>query len=62
MPTALVEADQVADSDEELLDFLQFMAGEADNPRPFSPSQPSLHLRLEDGSRLAAARTTGRRC
>ena len=52
--------DPVADSDEELLDFLQFMASRADNPRPFSPSQPSLHLRLEDGSRLAAAQDTAR--
>lgn len=56
----LVEADPVADSDDELLDFLQFMAGRVDNPRPFSSSQPSLHLRLEDGSRLAAARDTAR--
>ena len=56
----LSEADPVADSDEELLDFLQFMASRADNPRPFSPSQPSLHLRLEDGSRLAAAQDTAR--
>lgn len=56
----LAEADPVADSDEELLDFLQFLAARADNPRPFSASQPSLHLRLEDGSRLAAARDTAR--
>jgi len=56
----LVEADPVADSDEELLDFLQFMAARAENPRPFSSSQPSLHLRLDDGSRLAAARDTAR--
>ena len=57
---SLTEADPVADSDEELLDFLQFLAARADNPRPFSSSQPSLHLRLEDGSRLAAARDTAR--
>jgi len=56
----LVEADPVADSDDELLDFLQFLAARAANPRPFSSSQPSLHLRLEDGSRLAAARDTAR--
>ena len=56
----LAEADPVADSDEELLDFLSFLAARAENPRPFSPSQPSLHLRLEDGSRLAAARDTAR--
>jgi len=56
----LVEAEPVADSDEELLDFLSFLAARADNPRPFSSSQPALHLRLEDGSRLAAARDTAR--
>ena len=56
----LLEADPVADSDEELLDFLQFVAARAENPRPFSSAQPSLHLRLEDGSRLAAARDTAR--
>lgn len=56
----LAEAEPVADSDEELLDFLQFLAARAENPRPFSSSQPSLHLRLEDGSRLAAARDTAR--
>lgn len=57
---SLVEAEPVADSDEELLDFLSFLASRSENPRPFSPSQPSLHLRLEDGSRLAAARDTAR--
>ena len=36
------------------------LAARAANPRPFSSSQPSLHLRLEDGSRLAAARDTAR--
>jgi Flp pilus assembly CpaF family ATPase len=56
----LEKVDPVADSDEELLDFLTFLAGRASNPRPFSSSQPSLHLRLEDGSRLAAARDTVR--
>ncbi|MGC3994775.1 MAG: CpaF family protein [Propionicimonas sp.] len=56
----LIQVDPVADSDEELLDFLSFLAARADNPRPFSASQPSLHLRLDDGSRLAAARDTAR--
>ena len=56
----LATADPVADSDEELLDFLTFLAARTENPRPFSASQPSLHLRLEDGSRLAAARDTAR--
>ena len=57
---SLTEADPVADSDEELLDFLSFVAARAENPRPFSPSHPALHLRLDDGSRLAAARDTAR--
>ncbi len=56
----LSTVEPVADSDEELLDFLTFLAARAENPRPFSASQPSLHLRLEDGSRLAAARDTAR--
>lgn len=56
----LLQRDSVADSDEELLDFIAFLAARADNPRPFSPSQPSLHLRLDDGSRLAAAWDTAR--
>ena len=57
---SLTEADPVAESDEELLDFLSFVAARAENPRPFSPSHPALHLRLDDGSRLAAARDTAR--
>ena len=35
--------------------FLAFLAGRSDNPRPFSPANPSLHLNLECGARLAAA-------
>jgi Flp pilus assembly CpaF family ATPase len=57
---SMTHAEPVAESDEELLDFLSFLAGRADNPRPFSPAQPSLLLRLEDGSRLTAARDTAR--
>lgn len=57
---SLTEVDPVADSDEELLEFLSFVAARAENPRPFSPSHPALHLRLDDGSRLAAARDTAR--
>ena len=57
---SLTEADPVADSDDELLEFLSFVAARAENPRPFSPSHPALHLRLDDGSRLAAARDTAR--
>jgi Flp pilus assembly CpaF family ATPase len=50
----------VADSDEELLSFLEHLASRADNPRTFTPSSPSLHMTLPDGSRLAAARDTSR--
>ena len=46
----------VADSDEELIDFLTFVATRSEvNARPFSPSQPRLHMRLDGGARLAAA-------
>jgi pilus assembly protein CpaF len=46
----------VADSDEELIDNLAFIAARSQaNERPFSPAHPTLHLRLDDGSRLAAA-------
>ncbi len=55
---SLTEVDPVADSDEELLEFLSFVAARAENPRPFSPSHPA--LRPGDGSRLAAARDTAR--
>lgn len=45
----------VADSDEELLDFLAFIASRSTgNARPFSPSRPSLHMTLDGGARLAA--------
>jgi len=45
----------VADSDEELTDFLAFLASRSEvSARPFSSAQPRLHLRLDDGSRLAA--------
>ncbi|MGF1662567.1 MAG: CpaF family protein [Kineosporiaceae bacterium] len=43
----------VADSDEELLDDLQFLA--ARHERLFGPAHPQLDLRLPDGSRLAAS-------
>ena len=53
---ALVPGPPVADSDEELIDFLAFVATRSEvNARPFSPSQPRLHLRLDGGARLAAA-------
>ncbi|WP_238146584.1 CpaF family protein [Ornithinimicrobium murale] len=50
-----VQAAPVADSDEELLEFLAFVATRSEvNARSFSPSQPRLHLRLDGGARLAA--------
>ena len=48
----------VADSDEELAAWLEFLAGRAENPRSFTQSQPSLHMTLPGGQRLAAARDT----
>ena len=52
---ARVTAPPVADNDEELVDFLRFIANRSEsNPRPFSESTPRLHLKLDGGSRLAA--------
>ena len=52
----LVPGPDVADSDAELIDFLVFLASRSEvNARPFSQAQPSLHLRLDGGARLAAA-------
>jgi Flp pilus assembly CpaF family ATPase len=49
------EGPAVADSDEELIDFLAFLASRADPPRAFSPSQPNLDLNLAGGTaRLSA--------
>lgn len=45
----------VADSDAELIEALQLLAARTGNAeRTFSTANPRLHLRLEDGSRLAA--------
>jgi Flp pilus assembly CpaF family ATPase len=45
----------VADSDEELIESLQLLAARTGSAeRTFSSAHPALHLRLEDGSRLAA--------
>jgi pilus assembly protein CpaF len=46
----------IAESNEDLLDILSALAskGQGGNARPFSPAVPDLHLRLQDGSRLAA--------
>jgi Flp pilus assembly CpaF family ATPase len=45
----------VADSDSELVELLQGLAARTGNAeRTFTTASPSLHLRLDDGSRLAA--------
>lgn len=45
----------VADSDQELIEALQFLASRSQvNARSFSESTPALHLRLDGGARLAA--------
>lgn len=50
------EGPAVADSDEELLDTLSFLAARSGGTeRPFSPSNPDLDLRLPGGARLAAS-------
>lgn len=52
----LTRGPSVADSDRELIEFLAFVASRSErSPRPFSEAQPTLHLRLDDGSRLAAS-------
>ena len=51
-----IAAPPVADSNEELIDLLRFLANRSEsNPRPFSESTPRLHLKLDGGARLAAA-------
>lgn len=53
---SLLDGPSVADSDAELIDFLVFLASRSEvNARGFSEAQPRLHLRLDGGSRLAAA-------
>ena len=53
---SLIDGPAVADSDEELIDFLVFLASRSEvNARGFSEAQPRLHLRLDGGARLAAA-------
>ncbi|QTE28577.1 CpaF family protein [Pengzhenrongella sicca] len=47
---------QVADSNAELIEFLVFLASRAEtSTREFSESNPTMDLRLDDGSRLAAS-------
>ena len=53
---SLISGPSVADSDDELIDFLVFLASRSEvNARGFSEAQPRLHLRLDGGARLAAA-------
>lgn len=50
-----IQGSRVAESDEELVDFLRFLANRSEaNPRPFSESHPRLHMKLDGGARLAA--------
>ena len=57
-----VEHPPIADSDEELIEILQLLAARSGGAeRMFSPAHPALHLRLPDGSRLAAMAWTTRR-
>jgi Flp pilus assembly CpaF family ATPase len=49
----------IAESDDELVEILQLLAARTGSAeRTFSSAQPALHLRLEDGSRLAAVAWT----
>ena len=51
--------DPIADSDEQLLDDLTYLAsnGHDGHTRDFSYASPTMHMRLPDGSRLAASRS-----
>ncbi|WP_240644260.1 CpaF family protein [Antribacter gilvus] len=51
----LVPGLAVADSDEELVEFVSFLSSRSESSaRAFSEASPELHLRLDDGSRLTA--------
>jgi Flp pilus assembly CpaF family ATPase len=51
----IVEGPPVADSDEELIDTIAFLAArQQGNARPFSRANPILDLRLDGGARLSA--------
>jgi pilus assembly protein CpaF len=57
----LVDGPPIAETDAELIEFLQFLAGRAEHDRPFSSADPWLNLKLDGQSRLfAAAWTTPR--
>ena len=50
-----VKGEPVADSDEELVELIQSMVTRTGNAeRTFTTANPAVHVRLEDGSRLAA--------
>lgn len=51
---SLTPGPPIADSDEEMLEQLQFLASR-NGDRPFSPLHPHLNMRLPGGARLAAA-------
>lgn len=52
----LVRVEPVADSDAELLEFLQFVSARQESTaRSFSAASPTMHMRLDGGPRLAAA-------
>src|SRR5699024_10983226 len=52
---SLRQGPPVAENDQELIDFLIFLASRSEvNARPFSEAQPRLHMRLDGGARLAA--------
>ncbi len=52
----LVRVEPVAESDAELLEFLQFVAARQESTaRSFSAASPTMHMRLDGGPRLAAA-------
>lgn len=51
----LLAGPPVADSDEELIEFLVFLSSRGEgSSRPFSPARPTLHLTLGEYARLAA--------
>lgn len=53
---SVTRSEPVADSDQDLISWLDFIATRSEaTARSFSPAQPHLDLRLDDGSRLAAA-------
>lgn len=56
----LRRVDPVADDDDELAEFLAFLAARAENPRSFTVSQPSLHLTLPGRFQVGGGARHGR--